>query len=126
MTSGVLASVLALFAWSFIEALRRFYPAHELWWRWRRLRGREAVRRMRERFEAAAKRPLPRIAALVLVAVVVGWLLSAPMLHKRWYLVVLDVLPSLIVAIGILRVPGTLRRIAERMRDYERDAGEDP
>ena len=51
---------------------------------------------------------------------------AAPLLDKRWYEVALDSLPYAFVSLAFLRAPGTLRAIANRMRDYERDAGEDP
>ena len=53
MTTGIVASLVAVLVWAFVEGFARFYPARETWLRIRRMRGREAVRRMRERFEAA-------------------------------------------------------------------------
>jgi hypothetical protein len=126
MASGVIASLVAVVALGFIEGLGRFYPARRAWWRLRRTHGRRAVRAMRERFEAAAARRTPRWLALLLLGLVVGWVASASLLDKRWHEVVMDVLPYVIVLAALLRTPGIMRSIAERMKDYEREAGEDP
>jgi hypothetical protein len=56
----------------------------------------------------------------------VVWIGGAGVLDKRWYEVVLDVLPYLFISVALLRVPPTLRAIAARMRKFELDLGEDP
>jgi hypothetical protein len=126
MSSGIIASFIAVLALAFAEGLGRFYPAHRTWVRLRSLHGRRAVRAMRERFEATARHRLPRILAILLLGLVLGWVASASLLDKRWYEVVMDVLPYVFIGIAMLRVPGNVNRIAERMKDYERGAGEDP
>ncbi len=126
MTTGIIAAFVAVLALGFLEALGRFYPAKQTWRRLRRARGRLAVRLMRERFEDASKRRTPRYLAAVLFALVVAWIASSSLLDKRWYEVVADVLPYGIVAFAMLRTPPALKAIAERMKDYEREAGEDP
>jgi hypothetical protein len=124
--SAVVASLIAALALGFFEGLGRFYPARDAWWRLRRARGRHNLRAMRERFEATAERGVPRRLALVLLALVVAWVAGASLLDKRWYEVVFDVLPYVIVMAALLRTPRVLRSIAERMKGYERQAGEDP
>ncbi|MGH2754348.1 MAG: hypothetical protein ACRDLB_07920 [Actinomycetota bacterium] len=126
MTSGIIAALVAVLVWGFVEAFGRFYPARETWWRIRRARGREAVRTMRERFETASERKIGRRLLTLLIALLIIWIASASLLDKRWYEVVADAAPSAIVAVAVLRVPTALRAIAERMKDYERDAGDDP
>ncbi len=126
MTSGSLAAFFAVLALGFVEGWRRFYPSKATWLRLRSRHGRRAIRAMRERMEAAAASKLPRQLASVLGALVVGWIASASLLDKRWYEVLMDVLPYVFIGIAMLRVPGALRAIAERMREYERDTGEDP
>jgi hypothetical protein len=126
MTSGVIAALVATLALGFIEGFGRFYPARRTWWRLRRVRGRTAVRHMRERFEAAAARRPPRLLVTVLLGLAIAWVAAASLLDKRWHEVVFDVLPTIIVLAALLRTPTALRRVAERMRDHERDAGEDP
>lgn len=126
MVSGVTAAVLAGLVLAFVEALARFYPSRELWWRLRRTRGREALRRMRERFEAAADQRVSRWFALPLVAVVGVQLATIHWLHLRWYEVVINLLPTLFAAVALLRIPRALRAIGERMKTYEKDAGDDP
>jgi hypothetical protein len=126
MSSGIIASFIAVLALAFAEGLGRFYPARRTWLRLRSLHGRRAVRAMRERFEAIARYRLPRILAIVLLGLVLGWIASASLLDKRWYEVVMDVLPYGFIGIAMLRVPTNVTRIAERMKDYERGAGEDP
>jgi hypothetical protein len=126
MSSGIIASFIAVLALAFAEGLGRFYPARRTWLRLRSLHGRRAVRAMRERFEAIARHRLPRILAVVLLGLVIGWIASASLLDKRWYEVVMDVLPYGFIGIAMLRVPRNVTRIAERMKDYERGAGEDP
>jgi hypothetical protein len=126
MTTAAVAALIAVLALGFVEGMRRFYPAKATWLRLRSRHGRRAVRAMRERFEAAAAGRLPRLLAFVLLALVALWIAAAPLLDKRWYEVALDSLPYAFVSVALLRVRGTLRVIAARMRDYERDAGEDP
>jgi len=124
--SAVVASLIAALALGFFEGLGRFYPARDAWWRLRRARGRHSVRGMRERFEAGARRGVPRRLTLALLALVLAWIAGASLLDKRWYEVVFDVLPYVIVLVAVLRTPKVLGAIAERMRGYERQAGEDP
>lgn len=126
MRSSFIASLLAVGALGFLEIFARNYPARELWWRLRRSRGRDAVRKMRERYEGAAARRTPMILALVLVALIGGWVAAASLLDKRWYEVVGDSLPSVIVTIALVRTPSALRSVAERMKTYEREAGDKP
>ncbi|MGH8574360.1 MAG: hypothetical protein ACREX8_17550 [Gammaproteobacteria bacterium] len=126
MASGLIASFAAALALGYAEGMGRFYPAHKTWLRLRSRHGRRAVRAMRERFEGVATSRIPRILAIVLLGLVVGWILSASLLDKRWYEVVMDVLPYGIVGVTLLRTPAIMRKIAERIRDYERDIGEDP
>jgi len=126
MTSGFVASSIAALALAFAEGLGLFYPARKTWVRLRSLHGRRAVRAMRERLEATARNNLPRLLALALLALVIGWVASASLLDKRWYEVVMDVLPYSFVCLLMVRMPVILSRIAKRMRDYERSVGEDP
>jgi hypothetical protein len=126
MASGAVAALIAGLAWAFVEGIRLFYPARQTWMRIRSRHGRRAARAMRERFEAAASKRTPRILALILLALVGVWIASSSLLDKRWYEVVADVLPYAFVSIALLRVPPALRAIAERMRNYEKDHGEDP
>lgn len=81
---------------------------------------------MRERFEHGASRKSPRWIAGVLVLLVVAWIAASSLLDKRWYEVLLDVFPYLLAILALLRTPSALRAVAERMKDYEREAGEDP
>jgi hypothetical protein len=125
--SGILAALVGLVALGFIESLGRFYPAREAWWRLRRLHGRRAVRATRERFELAAASGTARILAAALLALVVLWVtVVRGILDKSWYEVTIDVLPYVVVSAALLRTPFILRAIARRMREYERQAGEDP
>jgi hypothetical protein len=126
MASGALAALVATLVLGFVEGLARFYPARQTWRRLRRARGRESVRAMRARFEAAGRRRAPRILSQLLIGLVIVWVAAASLLDKRWWEVVADVLPYAICYAALLRTPVALRRVAERMRDYERDAGEDP
>lgn len=126
MATGVVAALIGVLALGFVEGLRRFYPARRTWLRLRRARGRLAVRLLRERFEAAAARRTPRTLATLLLCLVIAWVAAASLLDKRWYEVVLDVLPYVFAGIALLRTSGALSAVAERMKDYERDAGEDP
>ena len=126
MTTAGIAALVATLALGFVEGLGRFYPARRTWWRLRRARGRRAVRAMRERFESAGNRRPPRLLTTLLLGLVITWVAAASLLDKRWWEVVLDVLPYVIVLAALLRTPLSLRRVAERMKDHERDAGEDP
>lgn len=126
LASGVVAVLVAVLTWAFIEAFGRYYPARPAWVRMRRARGRLAVRRMRERFEEAAERTNVRRMAIILLLLILGWTGAAGLLDKRWYEVVTDVAPALIVTGAVLRIPAVLRAVAERMREYERSVGEDP
>lgn len=117
---------MALAALGFLELFGRIYPARELWWRLRRARGREMLRKLRERYESAATRRAPMILAVILVALAAAWAATSSLLDKRWYEVVTDSLPSIIVAIALVRIPPVLRRIAARMKEYERAAGDEP
>jgi hypothetical protein len=126
MPSGALAAVIASLFLAFVEALARIYPARETWWRLRRERGRPAVRAMRERFEATAGMRAPRVLAGVLLAMVVVWVGLGSVFDKRWHEIVLDVVPYLIVSAALLRMPSALGAVGKRMKDYERQAGDDP
>ncbi|MEA2486681.1 MAG: hypothetical protein QOF16_335 [Actinomycetota bacterium] len=126
MASGVIAALLAALVLAFVEGLARFYPARELWWRLRRTRGRETVRRMRERYEAASEQRTSLWFALSLLGVVAIQLATIHWLHLHWYQVVINLLPALFVALALLRVPSTLRSVVERMKNFEREAGDDP
>jgi hypothetical protein len=48
------------------------------------------------------------------------------LLDKRWHEIVLDILPYIFVLIAILRMPTNMRKVAARMKEFERDIGEDP
>ena len=126
MTSGIIAAFIGVLVMGFVEGLGHFYPARQTWRRLRRARGRLAVRLMRERFEHAAVRRTPKVLALVLFILSVIWIASASLLDKRWFEVVADVLPYVIVGIALIRTPGALGDIGERMRKYEEEVGEDP
>ena len=126
MTSAGIAALIAVLALGFVEGMRRFYPARATWLRLRSRHGRRAVRAMRERFESAAASRAPRLLAGALFVLVVGWVAAAPALDKRWYEVALDALPYAFVSLAFLRVPNALRSMAARIREYEKDAGEDP
>ena len=126
MASGAVAALVAALALGFVEGLGRFYPAQQTWRRLRRERGRESVRAMRVRFETAGERRPPRLLTQLLLGLVIIWLAGASLLDKRWYEVVLDIVPYVIVFVALLRTPRALRSVAERMKDYERRAGEDP
>jgi hypothetical protein len=126
MASGAVAALVASLALGFVEGLARFYPARRTWRRLRRARGREAIRAMRERFESAGERRAPAALTQLLLGLVIVWVAAASLLDKRWWEVVLDVLPYAITYAALLRTPPALRRVGVRMREYERDAGEDP
>ena len=125
MRTGYVAALLAVLVLGFVEAMGRFYPAKKTWDRLRSAQGRAAVRAMRERFEAAAGRRTPRIFALAMLVLVIGWIAASSLLDKRWWEVVQDVVPYVIVGIAMLRVPPVLRSVAARMRSYEKDSGDD-
>jgi hypothetical protein len=126
VTSGAVAALIAALALAYVEGLRNFYPAHRTWMRLRSRHGRRAVRAMRERLEGAAAHRAPRLLAELLLGLMILWVAASSLLDKHWYEVILDILPYVFVLIALLRTPGSLRVIAERMRGYERDAGEDP
>jgi hypothetical protein len=127
MASGIVAALIAVVALGFVEGIGAFYPARDAWRRLRRQNGRRAVRAMRERFEGAAAARTPRLLAGVLAVLVAVWIAVSPsLLDKFWYELLLDVTPYLIVCVALLRLPPALLRVAERMRGYERDVGEDP
>lgn len=126
MDSSIIAIGSAFIAWGFVEGFGSFYPSKAAWLRIRSRHGRRAARAMRERFEAGAERGTPRWLTVVLCVLVAGWIASASLLDKRWWEVVLDVLPYVLVGVAFLRLPRMMRRIAERMKGFERDLGEDP
>lgn len=126
MTSGVIASFLAVLALAFAEGLGRFYPARRTWLRLRSQHGRRAVRAMRERFEAVAQSRAPLVLALVLLGLMLAWIAGAGLLDKRWYEVLMDVFPYAFIAIAMLRTPAIMISIVERMKEHERGSGEDP
>lgn len=126
MTSGLVAAFVAVLVLGFEEGMRRFYPSKPTWLRLRSKQGRRAVRAMRQRLSHAAESRSPRLLAELLIGLMIVWVAAASLLDKRWYEVVSDVLPYLIVTIAMLRTPRTLRIVAERMRQHELDAGEDP
>jgi hypothetical protein len=124
--TGIAAAVAALLCWGFVESLGAFYPSRATWWRLRRARGKEVLRRTRERFEENADRTAPKILVNVLLCLLIVWVASASLFDKRWYEVVADAAPSLVVMLTLYRVPSTLKAVAERMKKYEREAGDDP
>ena len=126
MDSAIIAAGSAFLAWAFIEGLGSFYPSKATWLRIRSRHGRRAARAMRMRFEAGADRGTPGWLTTVLIVLVGGWIASASLLDKRWWEVVLDVLPYALVGAAFLRVPTIMSKVAERMRKYEKDVGEDP
>jgi hypothetical protein len=126
MASGVIASLAAALVLGFVEGMARFYPARRTWLRMRRINGRRAMRRFRERIEAAAESRASRVLATVLLALVAAWIAASSLLDKRWYEVLLDVLPYGLVSAALLRMRPAMRRVAERMRDYEEDHGDRP
>lgn len=126
MASGVVAALIATLMLGFVEGMGRFYPARRTWVRLRSRHGRRAIRAMRERLERTAEAKTGRTLALILLGLVFLWVASAGLLDKRWYEVLLDVTPYLLIVVAFLRVPRVLGKIAERMKQYERDLGEDP
>jgi hypothetical protein len=126
MVSASVAILLASLVWSFVEGMGNFYPSKPAWLRIRSRHGRRAARAMRKRFEAGAEHGTPRWLTTALFVLAGAWIASASLLDKRWWEVALDVLPYLLVGIAFLRLPAIMHKIAERMRAYERDVGEDP
>ena len=126
MTTGSIAAFTAALTLIFVEGLGHIYPTKTSWLRIRSRHGRRVTRAMRERFESYADRGTPRWLTLLLFGLVGGWVASASLLDKRWWEVVLDVLPYAFVGAAFLRLPPVMRKIAERMKGYERDLGEDP
>ena len=124
--SSIIAALTSVLSWAFVEGLGRFYPARQTWWRLRRVRGRDPLRRTRERFEEAADRRGPRVLAITLLCLLLVWVAVASLLDKRWYEVIADAAPSIIVMAAFVRIPHSLRAIADRMKEYERQAGDDP
>lgn len=84
------------------------------------------MRKLRERFEEMSQNKTPRRLAIVLLVLMVAWVASASLLDKRWHEVVFDVLPYVFVGVALLRTPAMMRNVAERMKDYEGRAGDDP
>ena len=126
MTSAVIAVLISGLMLAFVEGLGHFYPAKKTWWRLRSQHGRAAVRAMRERIESVAARRTPTLLAELLLGLVVIWVAVSPLLDKRWYEVAVDAFPYAFIGIALLRTRPGLRAMAGRMRDYEREAGEDP
>ena len=126
MISGAIAIILGGLAFAFVEGMGRFYPARRAWLRMRSQNGRRAVRAMRKRFEDRATNKTPQWLIWLLVALVIAWVASASLLDKRWWEVVLDVLPYVFVGLAFIRLPHAMTLVAERMKNYERDVGEDP
>jgi hypothetical protein len=125
--SGMIAAFTAVAVWISVETFGRIYPTRETWRKLRRTRGRLAIRLMRERFEAAGEKVPARRIAMVLFALLLAWAGAAPgLFQKRWYDTLLDVTPSLIVILALIRIPAVLRAVAQRIRSYEESVGEDP
>ena len=80
---------------------------------------------MRERFEAGSHRKSSRVLAGVLVVLVLVWVGASSLLDKRWWEVVLDVVPYAIVGMALLRTPYAMQAVAERMIEYEKEFGDD-
>jgi hypothetical protein len=125
MSTALVAIGIAALTWAFVEGLGRTYPSKAAWLRIRSRHGRRVARAMRERFEAGAARGTPRWLTIALAGLVIGWIASASLLDKRWWEVVLDVLPYVLVGVAFHRLPPNMRKIAARMKDYERDFDED-
>ena len=81
---------------------------------------------MRERYEAASNQRASLWFAVSLLAVVAAQIATIHWLHLHWYQVVINLLPALFAAVALLRTPHALRAIVERMKNYEREAGDDP
>ena len=126
MFDGALVAVfLAVLAWALLELFALIYPSRETWARLRREQGRRAVLALRQRIEAAAASRMTRAVAAALAVLVVAWIASASLLDKRWWEVVLDVLPYGFIGGALLRAPAALAAVARRMRGYEQSSGED-
>ena len=125
MQSGIIAALVATLSLGFVECLGRFYPSRTTWRRLRRARGRLPMTKMRRRFESGASRRSSRVLAMALLVLVAAWIAAASLLDKRWHEVVFDVLPYVIVLAAVLRVPPAMRAVAERMKEYEREVGDD-
>lgn len=125
MTSAIIASLVATLALGYVEGMGRFYPARQTWLRLRSRHGRRAVKAMRERMAKTAEARAPRVVATVLFGLCLGWIASASLLDKRWYEVVFDVIPYVIVGAAVLRIPPNLRKIAARMKRLEEELGRD-
>lgn len=123
--SGLAAAFLAALAWAFVEVFARIYPSRETWARMRLEHGRSAVQGLRQRIETVAHTRASRYALVLLGALAAAWIASASLLDKRWWEVVLDVLPYGIIGGALLRAPRALKTVAARMRDYERASGDD-
>ena len=126
MTIAVLSSSFAFMAVLFVEWFGSSYPSRETWRKLRSSHGRRAVRAMRERFEDNSLRKTPRRLAELLLGLLIVWVACAPLLDKRWFEVALEAVPYAIASIALLRTPACLRMVAERMKEYERNIGEDP
>jgi hypothetical protein len=126
MTTTGLAALFAVLALGFVEGFGRFYPSKRTWLRLRSRHGRRAVRAMRERFESAAQAKAGRKVGTFLLGLAIVWIAASPLLDKRWYEVVLDILPYIFVLIAILRMPTVMKKVAARMKEFERSIGEDP
>lgn len=126
MRSAVVAVLIAGLMPAFVEGLAHFYPAKKTWLRLRSRNGRAAVRAMRERIEDMATKRTPTLLAELLLGLVIVWVAISPLLDKRWYEVAVDAFPYFFVGIALLRSRPAMRAVAERMRRYEKDAGEDP
>ena len=125
MESAFIAALAATLTLAFVESLGRLYPSRATWRRLRRARGREAMLRMRERFEASASRRTTRWLTVFLVVLVGVWIAVASLLDKRWHEVVLDVVPYVLVGVALIRTPPSMRAVAERMKAYEHEFGDD-
>ena len=125
MNSASIAALLAALALGFVEGIRRFYPSRTTWRRMRRVRGRLPMMKLRERYEDAAAQRAARFLALALLLLVGIWIGVASLLDKRWHEVLFDVLPYVIVGAAVLRIPAALSDIAARMKDYEKEIGDD-
>ncbi len=126
MTTGTISALLAVLFLGYAEGLRRFYPSRQTWLRIRSRHGRRAARAMRERIEAFAGSGIAPKLGFLLLGLVGLWIAAAPALDKRWFEVAFDALPYPFIAVVLFRSPGSLRAISERMKNYERDLGEDP
>lgn len=125
MTSAFIAALVATLTLGFVECLARFYPSRATWRRLRRVNGRVAMIKMRERFESSASRRSALVMAMILLVLLAAWVAAASLLDKRWHEVLLDVVPYVIVGAALLRVPSAMRAIAQRMKGYEREVGDD-